>query len=83
MSKNDIMNSYEELLVYFEEIRISLDLLHDYLNCMPVFNNTESYFDLIGQHGPNFALLNLVMNRMDNLINEHRTVIDNHTKGSI
>lgn len=81
MAKNELLDSYEELVAYTSEIRESLDILHEWLAKEPNFEDYHSYYDLIANHGQHFALLNLIMYRLDSLEDEHRTIIDNYIKG--
>lgn len=74
MNKN-ILDSYEELVVYTAEIRESLDILHEWLAKKPNFEDYWSYYDLIAGHGQHFALLNLIMYRMDCLTEEHGAIV--------
>lgn len=74
MNKN-ILDSYEELVVYTAEIRESLDILHKWLSRKPNFEDYWSYYDLIAGHGQHFALLNLIMHRMDCLTEEHGAIV--------
>ncbi|WP_105182365.1 hypothetical protein [Streptococcus suis] len=81
MSQKNIIDNYEELVMYTEEIRASLELIHDWLSRKPKFEARWSYHDLIVCHDQYFALLNLVRHRMDSLINEHQKIIDNEYRG--
>ncbi|HEM5060405.1 TPA: hypothetical protein U1237_001390 [Streptococcus suis] len=81
MSQSEIIDSYEELVAYTAEIRESLDILHDWLSKEPKFDDYWSYYDLISAHGQHFALLNLIRFRMDNLVVEHRKIIENEYRG--
>lgn len=76
MAKNKLLDSYEELVAYTAEIRESLDILHEWLSKSPNFEDYWSYHDLIMAHGSHFALLNLIMFRLDSLIEEHTTIIE-------
>ncbi|WP_162012508.1 hypothetical protein [Streptococcus sp. S784/96/1] len=71
-----IIDSYEELLSYTEEVRDSLDIIHKWLQSKPNVDEYWSYHDLITLHGQHFALLNLIMHRMDSLISEHRAIVN-------
>lgn len=82
MTKNELLDSYEELVVYTSEIRESLDILHEWLAKKPNIEDYWSYHNLIAGHGQHFALLNLIMYRLDSLKDEHRTIIDNYIKGA-
>ena len=75
MAKKELLDSYEELLTYVEEIGQSLDLLHEWLSIEPKFEDYWSYHDLIAFHGQYFALLNLIRIRIDSLSIEHRDII--------
>ena len=75
MAKKELLDSYEELLAYVEEIGQSLDLLHEWLSIKPKFEDYWSYHDLIAFHGQYFALLNLIRFRIDSLSIEHRDII--------
>ncbi|MFS9141244.1 hypothetical protein QM450_00820 [Streptococcus infantis] len=75
MSQEKLIDSYEELLAYVEEIGQSLDLLHEWLSIEPKFEDYWSYHDLIAFHGQYFALLNLIRFRIDSLSIEHRDII--------
>ncbi|MDW8637041.1 hypothetical protein Q7V72_03345 [Streptococcus suis] len=81
MTKQELVDSYEELVSYTEEIRESLDILHGWLQKKPNPDDYMTYHDLLALHGPNFALLNLIMHRMDNLITEHRAIIKKTIQG--
>ena len=81
MEKSDIIDNYEELLTYTEEIRESVNIIHDWLKKKPNFDDYWSYHDLIASHGQHFALLNLIMFRMDGLITEHRAIIEESIQG--
>ncbi|CAM2846671.1 Uncharacterised protein [Streptococcus acidominimus] len=81
MVKRDITDNYEELLNYTEEIRESVNIIHDWLKKKPNFDDHWSYHDLIALHGQHFALLNLIMYRMDDLITEHRKIIEEIIQG--
>lgn len=75
MTKNELLDSYEELVVYTAEIRESLEILHEWLSIAPKFEDRWSYHDLIALHGQHFALLNLIMHRMDCLTKEHGAIV--------
>ena len=75
MVQRNILDSYEELVVYTAEIRESLDILHEWLSRKPNFEDYWSYYDLIAGHGQHFALLNLIMHRMDCLTEEHGAIV--------
>lgn len=75
MVQRNILDSYEELVVYTAEIRESLDILHEWLSRKPNFEDYRSYYDLIAGHGQHFALLNLIMHRMDCLTEEHGAIV--------
>lgn len=77
----EMRNDYESLIIYVEEVRDSLLLLHNYMDCVPDLNELTSYLDLITQHQQNFALLNLVIHRLDNLIGENYKLIDKYAEG--
>lgn len=81
MAKRDITDNYEELLNYTEEVRNSIDIIHNWLNKTPNFDDHWSYHDLIALHSQHFALLNLIMFRMDDLITEHRAIIEESIQG--
>lgn len=80
MSKADLIFSYEDLLINMQEIRESLELIHDWLSKEPNFDDYWSYYDLIACHGQHFALLNLIRYRMDSLAVEHREIIEKTIK---
>lgn len=81
MAKIELLDSYEELVSYTAEIRESLDILHEWSAKKPNIEDYWSYHNLIAGHGQHFALLNLIMYRLDSLKDEHRTIIDNYIKG--
>ena len=81
MAKIELLDSYEELVTYTSEIRESLGILHEWLAKKPNFEDYWSYYDLIAGHGQHFALLNLIMYRLDSLKEEHYTIIENYIKG--
>lgn len=83
MAKNKMLDSYEELVASTTEIRESLEIIHEWLSTAPKFDDYWSYHDLIAAHGQHFALLNLIMYRLDSLKDEHRTIIGNYIKGEI
>ena len=75
MKKIELLNSYEDLVIYIEEIRESMEILHERLSKTPKFDDYWSYHDLIAAHGQHFALLNLIMYRMDCLTEEHGAIV--------
>lgn len=75
MTKIELLNSYEELVIDTSEIRESLKILHEWLSITPKFEDRWSYHDLIALHGQHFALLNLIMHRMDCLTEEHGAIV--------
>lgn len=75
MTKNELLDSYEELAAYTSEIRESLDILHEWLSQKPNFEDYWSYHDLIALHGQHFALLKLIMYRMEHLTEEHGAIV--------
>nr|DAQ82518.1 MAG TPA: hypothetical protein [Caudoviricetes sp.] len=75
MTKIELLNSYEDLVIYIEEIRESMEILHEWLSKEPKFDDYWSYHDLIAAHGQHFALLNLIMYRMDCLTEEHGAIV--------
>ncbi|MFU2205255.1 hypothetical protein [Streptococcus pluranimalium] len=83
MAKADLIFSYEDSLVNMQEIRESLDLIHDWLSKEPKFDDYWTYHDLIACHGQHFALLNLVRYRMDSLATEHREIIEKAVKKGV
>jgi hypothetical protein len=76
MAKNELLDSYEELVAYTSEIRESLEIIHEWLSTAPKFDDYWSYHDLIAAHGAHFALLNLITFRLDSLIEEHTSIIE-------
>lgn len=83
MAKIEFLDSYEELVAYTAEIRESMDILQKWLSQKPNVEDYWSYHNLIAGHGQHFALLNLILHRMDCLIEEHTTIIDNALKGEV
>ncbi|MEY8700994.1 hypothetical protein AALH12_07385 [Streptococcus ferus] len=81
MAKIDVLSEYEDLLTHTTEIRESLNILHNWLSREPKFDKPETYYDIIVAHGSHFALLNLIMYRLDRLESEHRTIINNAMEG--
>lgn len=75
MTKIELLDSYEELVAYTSEIRESLDILHEWLAKKPNFEDYWSYHNLIAGHGQHFALLNLIMHRMDCLTEKHDAIV--------
>lgn len=76
MAKIDVLSEYEDLLNCISEIRESLDIIHEWLSREPKFDKPETYYDIIVAHSSHFALLNLVMYRLDSLEVEHRENIE-------
>lgn len=83
MAQRNILDNYEDLVNYTAEIRESLDILHEWLSKKPEFDDYWSYHDLIAAHGQHFALLNLIMFRIDGLIDEHSEIIKNECRKRI
>lgn len=81
MANKELIDSYEELVNYTAEIRESLDILHSWLSKKPDFDKLETYIDLIMAHGQHWALLNLIMYRLDDLLEEHMAIINEAVKG--
>lgn len=75
MTKIELLDSYEELVAYISEIRESLDILHEWLAKKPNIEDYWSYHNLNAGHGQHFALLNLIMHRMDCLTEEHGAIV--------
>lgn len=81
MAKIELLDSYEDLLNYVEEIRESMDLIHNWLAKEPDWDSQCELYDFIVQHSSQFAVLNLIMYRLDNLVTEHREIIENVYRG--
>lgn len=81
MAKIELLDSYEDLLNYVEEIRESMDLIHNWLAKEPDWDSQCELYDFIAQHSSQFAVLNLIMYRLDNLVMEHREIIENVYRG--
>lgn len=81
MAKIELLDSYEDLLNYVGEIRESMDLIHDWLAKEPDWDSQCELYDFIAQHSSQFAVLNLIMYRLDNLVTEHREIIENVYRG--
>ena len=81
MAKIELLDSYENLLNYVEEIRESMDLIHNWLAKEPDWDSQCELYDFIAQHSSQFAVLNLIMYRLDNLVTEHREIIENVYRG--
>lgn len=81
MKNIEVIDCYESLLVSIEEIREAHDLLHNWLVRTPNAEDKQSYYHLIAQHGQHFALLNLIMDKMDYLIGLHQKSIKSHYAG--
>lgn len=81
MAKIELLDSYEDLLNYVGEIRESMDLIHDWLAKEPDWDSQCELYDFIAQHSSRFAVLNLIMYRLDNLVTEHREIIENVYRG--
>ncbi len=81
MAKIELLDSYEELVNYTAEIRESLEIMHEWLSTEPKFDDYWSYHDLIAAHGQHWALLNLIMYRLDGLLEEHMAIINEAVKG--
>lgn len=82
MAKIDIIDNYETLLISVEEIRASLESLHGWLAKDIDWDSQCDLYDFISQHSSQFAILNLIMYRLDSLEVEHRNVIENTMKGN-
>ena len=82
MANKELIDSYEELVNYTAEIRESLDILHSWLSKKPDFDKLDTYFDLIMAHGQHWALLNLIMYRLDELLEKHTNIIEEAMKGN-
>lgn len=81
MAKIELLDSYEDLLNYVEEICESMDLIHNWLAKEPDWDSQCELYDFIAQHSSQFAVLNLIMYRLDNLVTEHREIIENVYRG--
>ena len=75
MAQRNILNSYEELVAYVSEVQDSLDILHEWLSVAPDLDKPETYLDLITQHSSHWALLNLIRQRLNCLIDEHGAIV--------
>lgn len=76
MSKDDLLDNYEELLNYTEEVRNSLFILERWLS------KTHDTYDATVLREEYSALLSLATKRLDSLIFEHVTIIENAMKGN-
>ncbi|HEL1749273.1 TPA: hypothetical protein U1266_000885 [Streptococcus suis] len=76
MTKSDVLDNYEELLNYTEEVRNSLLILERWLS------KTHDNYDATVLREEYSALLNLATKRLDSLIFEHTTIIENAMKGN-
>lgn len=81
MAKIELLDSYEDLLNYVGEIRESMDLIHNWLAKEPDWDSQCDLYEFIAQHSSQFAVLNLIMYRLDNLVTEHREIIENIYRG--
>lgn len=81
MAKIELLDSYEDLLNYVGEIRESMDLIHNWLAKEPDWDSQCDLYEFIAQHSSQFAVLNLIMYRLDNLVTEHREIIENVYRG--
>ena len=81
MAKIELLDSYENLLNYVEEIRESMDLIHNWLAKEPDWDSQCDLYEFIAQHSSQFAVLNLIMYRLDYLVTEHREIIENVYRG--
>ncbi|AZR96798.1 hypothetical protein ACTGVR_03945 [Streptococcus suis] len=70
-----VLDSYEELISYTAEVREGLDIIRMWLQTKPKDDDYWTYHDLIATHGQHFALLNMIMYRMDSLIAEHSEIL--------
>lgn len=77
----EVLTDYEEFVAYVEEAREVLELLQDCINCNPKLDDLQSYWDLVTQHAKHFGLLNLVIDRLEYLIEENNQKINEHMKG--
>lgn len=66
-----IFHKYESLQFDIEEVTEVLYLVHDWLNCCPL-TSEEARISLTHEHGKHFAVLNLIMDKLHNLIDEHK-----------
>lgn len=76
MAKIDVLNSYETLLIRVEEVRAGLGSLHDWLDRDINWDSQCDLYDFIAQYSSQFAVLRLIMYRLDDLAEEHQEIIN-------
>lgn len=82
MAKIDVIDEYETLLTSLNEIRAGLESLHGWLAKDINWDSQCELYDFISKHSSQFAILNLIMYRLDNLDTEHRAIIEKAMKGN-
>lgn len=82
MAKIDVLSEYETLLISVDEIRSSLKSLHSWLSKDIDWDSQCELYDFLANYNSQFAILNLIMYRLDSLEAEHRTIIENAMKGN-
>lgn len=70
-TEREIYSNYEALQTDIEEITEVLYLVHDWLDCCP-YTSEEARINLTYGHSKHFAVLNLIMDKLHNLIDEHK-----------
>lgn len=62
-----LRDNYETLIYNVEEITDALYLIFDWLNCNPNPQDYTTFIDLITQHAKYYAVLNLVIDKLNTL----------------
>ncbi|MGT2896161.1 hypothetical protein JavanS175_0012 [Streptococcus satellite phage Javan175] len=82
MTKEDIASNYDDLLTNVEECNQALGAVWSWLNKTVDTSDQVAVFSFFCNHGEKLAILNLVMNRLQQLQDEHRKLVERAYKES-
>lgn len=76
MSKFDIVDNYESLLIFMSETAEALNLVRNWLNKEIKPDDKITVHGFLSGQGSHLAVLNLAINRFAELEQEHRQIIN-------
>jgi len=80
MQENELVQNYESFLTNIEEVRDTMNILYDYLDCNPKLDDINSLWDLVTSHKSHFALFNILVDNLDSLIENNTKTIEKFYK---
>lgn len=80
MQENELVQNYESFITNIEEVRFTMNILCDYLDCNPNLDDYNSLWDLVILHKSRFALLNILVDNLDSLIENNTKIVEKFYK---